>query len=41
MVADFVTLDETLARKGAHVVPLFCQHFSYTLPGGRDWCQEK
>jgi phytoene dehydrogenase-like protein len=35
------TLDATLAPKGAHVASLFCQHFSYTLPGGRDWHQEK
>jgi phytoene dehydrogenase-like protein len=35
------TLDQTLAPKGAHVASLFCQHFSYTLPGGRDWRQEK
>ena len=35
------TLDETLAPKGAHVASLFCQHFSYNLPGGRDWRQEK
>ena len=30
-----------LAPKGAHVASLFCQHFSYKLPGGRDWRQEK
>jgi phytoene dehydrogenase-like protein len=35
------TLDATLAPKGAHVASLFCQHFSYTLPGGREWHQEK
>jgi phytoene dehydrogenase-like protein len=35
------TLDQTLAPKGAHVASLFCQHFSYNLPGGRDWRQEK
>jgi len=35
------TLDATLAPKGAHVASLFCQHFSYKLPGGRDWRQEK
>ncbi|HTU68457.1 MAG TPA: NAD(P)/FAD-dependent oxidoreductase [Steroidobacteraceae bacterium] len=35
------TLDPTLAPKGAHVASLFCQHFSYNLPGGRDWRQEK
>jgi len=35
------TLDATLAPKGAHVASLFCQHFSYKLPGGRDWRQER
>jgi phytoene dehydrogenase-like protein len=35
------TLDTTLAPPGAHVASLFCQHFSYTLPGGRNWRQEK
>jgi phytoene dehydrogenase-like protein len=35
------TLDSTLAPQGAHVASLFCQHFSYALPGGRDWRQEK
>jgi phytoene dehydrogenase-like protein len=35
------TIDSTLAPPGAHVASLFCQHFSYTLPGGRDWRQEK
>jgi phytoene dehydrogenase-like protein len=35
------TLDDSLAPKGAHVASLFCQHFSYNLPGGRDWRQEK
>jgi phytoene dehydrogenase-like protein len=35
------TLDTTLAPPGAHVASLFCQHFSYTLPDGRDWRQEK
>jgi phytoene dehydrogenase-like protein len=35
------TLDSSLAPKGAHVASLFCQHFSYKLPGGRDWRQEK
>jgi phytoene dehydrogenase-like protein len=34
------TLDSSLAPKGAHVASLFCQHFSYKLPGGRDWRQE-
>ena len=35
------TLDSSLAPKGAHVASLFCQHFAYKLPGGRDWRQEK
>jgi phytoene dehydrogenase-like protein len=35
------TLDGTLAPKGAHVASLFCQHFSYNLPGGLDWRQER
>jgi phytoene dehydrogenase-like protein len=35
------TLDTSLAPRGAHVASLFCQHFSYKLPGGRDWSQEK
>jgi phytoene dehydrogenase-like protein len=35
------TLDSTLAPPKAHVASLFCQHFSYKLPGGRDWHQEK
>ena len=35
------TLDPTLAPKGAHVASLFCQHFSYNLPHGRDWRRER
>lgn len=35
------TLDDSLAPSGAHVASLFCQHFSYNLPDGRDWGQEK
>ena len=35
------TLDTTLAPKGAHVASLFCQHFAYKLPDGRDWRQER
>ena len=31
------TVDDTLAPRGAHVASLFCQHFRYALPGGRDW----
>ncbi len=35
------TLDPTLAPSGAHVASLFCQHFSYSLPGGRRWRDER
>ena len=35
------TVDDSLAPKGAHVASLFCQHFRYALPGGRDWEQER
>jgi phytoene dehydrogenase-like protein len=35
------TLDPTLAPQGAHVASLFCQHFPYKLPDGRDWSQER
>jgi phytoene dehydrogenase-like protein len=35
------TLDTSLAPKGAHVASLYCQHFSYKLPGDRDWHQER
>jgi phytoene dehydrogenase-like protein len=35
------TLDSSLVPKGAHVASLFCQHFAYKSPGGRDWRQEK
>ena len=31
------TLDETLAPGGRHVASLFCQQFSYELPGGLHW----
>lgn len=31
------TIDDTLAPRGAHVASLFCQHFRYSLPGGRSW----
>jgi phytoene dehydrogenase-like protein len=31
------TLDDSLAPPGQHVASLFCQHFSPTLPHGRDW----
>jgi hypothetical protein len=35
------TLDSKLAPSGAQVVSLFCRHFSYNLPGGRSWRQQK
>lgn len=35
------TLDDTLAPSGAHVASLFCQHFRYALPDGRDWAAAK
>ncbi len=31
------TVDDTLAPRGKHVASLFCQHFSYELPGGKNW----
>jgi phytoene dehydrogenase-like protein len=31
------TVDTTLAPAGKHVASLFCQHFSFELPGGRCW----
>lgn len=31
------TIDDSLAPAGKHVASLFCQHFSPTLPDGRDW----
>jgi phytoene dehydrogenase-like protein len=36
-----VGFNQTLAPQGPHDASLFCQHFSYNLPGGRDWRQEK
>ena len=30
-------VDDSLAPAGKHVASLFCQHFSYTLPDGKDW----
>jgi len=30
-------VDDSLAPPGAHVASLFCQHFDYTLPDGRNW----
>ena len=35
------TVDDSLAPPGGHVASLFCQHFRYTLPGGRDWDAER
>lgn len=34
-------IDDTLAPPGKHVVSLFCQHFAYELPEGRQWDDEK
>ncbi|MBB3764025.1 phytoene desaturase family protein [Sphingomicrobium lutaoense] len=31
------TLDATLAPRGKHVASLFCQHFRYSLPDGKQW----
>jgi phytoene dehydrogenase-like protein len=35
------TLDDSLAPPGRHVASLFCQHFRYRLPEGRDWEAER
>ena len=35
------TLDDSLAPKGKHVASLFCQHFRYALPDGRNWDDER
>ena len=35
------TLDDSLAPAGAHVASLFCQHFRYALPAGRNWDDER
>ena len=35
------TLDDSLAPPGQHVASLFCQHFRYALPNGRDWRHER
>lgn len=37
------TVDGSLAPPGKHVASLFCQHFSYELPGGKHWdaCKEQ
>ena len=34
-------VDAGLAPAGAHVASLFCQQFSYDLPGGRHWDDER
>jgi len=34
-------VDDSLAPAGHHVASLFCQHFRYRLPHGRDWAQER
>ncbi len=37
------TVDASLAPAGRHVASLFCQHFSFDLPGGKCWddCKEE
>jgi len=35
------TVDDSLAPPGKHVASLFCQHFRYALPDGRDWDAER
>jgi phytoene dehydrogenase-like protein len=35
------TVDDSLAPAGRHVASLFCQHFRYSLPGGRTWDAER
>jgi len=35
------TLDNTLAPKGKHVASLFCQQFSYNLPNGKTWDEQR
>jgi phytoene dehydrogenase-like protein len=35
------TVDDSLAPAGQHVASLFCQHFRYKLPNGRDWDTER
>ena len=35
------TVDDSLAPAGAHVASLFCQHFRYRLPDGREWAAER
>ncbi len=35
------TLDDTLVPKGKHVASLFCQQFSFDLPNGKSWDDER
>lgn len=35
------TIDPSLAPRGCHVASLFCQGFAPTLPGGRNWEEER
>ena len=35
------TVDDSLAPSDRHVASLFCQHFRYALPGGRNWDAER
>ncbi|MGZ5111365.1 MAG: phytoene desaturase family protein [Usitatibacter sp.] len=35
------TVDDSLAPPGRHVASLFCQHFRYALPEGRNWDAER
>ncbi len=35
------TMDDSLAPAGKHVASLFCQHFRYALPNGRNWDEER
>jgi phytoene dehydrogenase-like protein len=35
------TVDDSLAPPGQHVASLFCQHFRYSLAGGRSWEAER
>lgn len=34
-------VDDSLAPKGAHVASLFCQQFSYDLPDGKTWDEQR
>ena len=35
------TIDDSLAKPGAHVASLFCQHTAYDLPHGRSWSESR